>query len=62
MRDLVESVYEYYLLREGLSKEPSSPIEMIDSSRSHTKLTTYGSDSKFETPDKYHPDYYYSNK
>jgi hypothetical protein len=55
MRDLVE---EIYMLMEGGTKEPSSPIEVDEKSGTrHTNLTTYSNDSEFEKPAKYHPDY-----
>lgn len=58
MRVLYEEIEEYYLLREGLSKEPSSPIESDKYGENHkTKLTTYSNDSEFETPSRYHKDY-----
>lgn len=57
MRELYQEIQEFYLLGEGLSKEPSSEIEFSKSGNRQTKLTTYRHDSSIEVPSKYHKDY-----
>ena len=58
MRNLYEEIQEFYLLNEGLSKEPTSPIEdHKDGANRSTNLTNYNNSSDFEEPAKYHKDY-----
>ena len=58
MRELYEEIQEYYLLIEGLSKEPSSPIV---ANKYHnilsTKLNTYKATSSFAQPNLYHKNF-----
>lgn len=58
MRELVEEVNNFYSITEALSKEPSSPVTRnTDLNTYNTKLTKYGSDTKFEPTNRYHKDY-----
>ena len=58
MRELYEEIQEYYLLIEGLSKEPSSPI-VANKYHNHlsTQLTKYKSISQFHPSNEYHKDF-----